>query len=251
MNEEGELLPTGHTGEIVVRGPAVMAGYANDPTANDELFTNGWFRTGDEGRLDADGYLYVTGRIKEIINRGGQKISPREIDEVIRSHPAVADAAAFPVSDPRLGEDIAAAVVLKARDSITEHALKAFVAERVADFKVPRQIYFVDKIPDGSTGKPQGSNLASQLGLADGGSPELLMRAPYIPPSSKTEKALAEIWTGVLGVKHIGINDHFLSLGGDSLLLAQLVLRLHEAGWSQISILTFFDRPTVAGSPIL
>src|ERR1700722_17511830 len=98
-----------------------MAGYASNPTANGESFINGWFRTGDQGRLDADGYLYITGRIKEIINRGGKKISPREIDELIGAHPAVAQAAVFPVPDSRLGEDIAAAVVVKAGDSITRH----------------------------------------------------------------------------------------------------------------------------------
>jgi oxalate---CoA ligase len=246
VNEEGEHLATGQTGEIVVRGPAVMAGYANNPTANRESFINGWLRTGDEGRLDADGYLYVTGRIKEIINRGGQKISPREIDEVIGAHPAVAQAVAFPVPDSRLGEDIAAAVVLKAGISITRHGLRSFIADRVADYKVPRQIHFVDRIPAGPSGKVRRLDLAGLLRIEGNYSPELSPRAPYVPPSSETEKALKEIWTSVLQVEHIGIQDDFLSLGGDSLLLAQLVLRLNEAGWRRISILTFFDRPTIA-----
>ena len=247
ISEEGELLATGQMGEIVVRGPAVMAGYANNPTANGESFINGWFRTGDQGRLDPDGYLYVTGRIKEIINRGGQKISPREIDEVLCAHPAVAQAAAFPVPDSRLGEDIAVAVVLKATDSITKHGLRSFIADRVTDYKVPRQIHFVDRIPTGPGGKVRRMELAGLLGIVGNDSPELLPRAPYVAPSSETEKTLMEIWTSVLQVEHIGIHDDFLSLGGDSLLLAQLVLRLHEAGWQKISILTFFDRPTIAG----
>ena len=247
ISEDGELLATGQTGEIVVRGPAVMAGYVNNPAANGESFINGWFRTGDQGRLDADGYLYVTGRIKEIINRGGQKISPREIDELISAHPAVAQAVAFPVPDSRLGEDIAVAVVLKAADSITKHALRSFIADRVTDYKVPRQIHFVDRIPTGPSGKVRRIDLATLLGIAGSDSPALLTRAPYVAPSSETETTLTEIWTSVLGVEHIGIHDDFLSLGGDSLLLAQLVLRLHEAGWQKISILTFFDRPTIAG----
>ncbi len=246
ISEEGELLPSGQTGEIVVRGPAVTAGYANNPAANVDSFINGWFRTGDQGRLDADGYLYVTGRIKEIINRGGQKISPREIDEVIGAHPAVAEAVAFPVPDSRLGEDIAAAVVLNAGDSVTEHGLRSFVAERVADYKVPRHIHFVDRIPKSPGGKVRRIDLAALLGIVGTDSPETPIKALYVAPSSETEKTLTEIWTSVLGVEHIGIHDDFVSLGGDSLLLAQLVLRLHQAGWSNISILTFFDRPTIA-----
>ncbi|MGC2758560.1 AMP-binding protein [Candidatus Binatus sp.] len=245
INEEGELLASGQTGEIVVRGPAVMAGYANSPAANRESFINGWFRTGDQGHLDADGYLYITGRIKEIINRGGQKISPREIDEVIGQHPAVAEAVSFPIPDSRLGEDIAAVVVLNASDSVTEHGLRSFVADRVADYKVPRHIHFVDRIPAGPSGKVRRIDLAAQLGIK-GNDSRSLTRAPYVAPSSETEKTMTEVWSHVLGVDRVGIHDDFLSLGGDSLLLAQLVLRLHEAGWPQISILTFFDRPTIA-----
>jgi thioesterase domain-containing protein len=247
IGENGNLLASGQTGEIAVQGPAVSAGYAKNPTANREAFINGWFRTGDEGRLDGDGYLYVTGRIKEIINRGGQKISPREIDEVLSAHPAVAEAVAFPVPDSRLGEDIAAAVVLRAKDSITEHALRTFIADQVADYKVPRQIYFIDQIPTGPTGKLQRVNLATQLGVVGGNSPESPSRAPYLAPSTETQKALVEIWTSVLGVEHIGIHDHFLALGGDSLLLAQLTLPMQKAGWPNITVLTFFERPTIAG----
>ena len=247
MNEAGDLLPSDQTGEIVVRGPAVMAGYANNPAANRESFVNGWFRTGDEGRLDADGCLYVTGRIKEIINRGGQKISPREIDELIGAHPAVAQAVAFGVPDSRLGEDIAAAVVLKAGASITEHELRGFIADRAADYKVPRQIYFVEKIPAGPTGKIQRLKLAEQLGIADGGGSISYAPAVYVAPQTPTEQMLADIWRSVLRVDRVGINDHFLALGGDSLLLAQVTSRLRQAGGPSISTLTFFERPTIAG----
>ena len=246
MSEEGQLLGSGQTGEIVVRGPAVIAGYANNPTANRESFINGWFRTGDQGRLDADGYLYVTGRIKEIVNRGGQKISPREIDELIGMHPAVAQAVAFPVPDSRLGEDIAAAVVLKNKGSITEHDLRDFVANRVADYKVPRQIYFVDKIPTGPAGKIQRLKLAEQLGIAESDGVSIA-RAPYAAPSTPTERMLADIWRSVLRVDRVGVNDPFLALGGDSLLLAQVISRLRQAGRPSISTLTFFERPTIAG----
>ena len=246
IGEDGNLLPAGDIGEIVVRGPAVMSGYVNNLEANRESFINGWFRTGDQGRLDADGYLFITGRIKEIINRGGQKISPREIDDVLRAHPAVADAVSFPIPDSRLGEDIAAVVVLKGGESIARNSLRSFVADRVADYKVPRQIHFVDRIPTGPSGKVRRADLAAILGIS-GTDSRTLTRAPYVAPSSKSEKALVEIWMHVLGVDQVGIHDDFLSLGGDSLLLAQLVLRMHEAGWSKISMLTFFDRPTIAG----
>ena len=247
MDEVGDLLASGQTGEIVVRGPAVMAGYGNNPTANRESFTKGWFRTGDEGRIDADGYLYVTGRIKEIINRGGQKISPREIDELLGAHPAIAQAVTFPVPDSRLGEDIATAVVLKVKDSITEHELRGFISARVADYKVPRQIYFVDKIPAGPTGKIQRLKLAEQLGIAEGDASVLIARAPYVAPGTPTERMLAQIWRSVLRVDRVGIHDHFLALGGDSLLLAQVTSRLRQAGGPSISTLTFFERPTIAG----
>ena len=157
-----------------------MAGYVNNPGANHESFSNGWFRTGDRGRIDADGYLYVTGRIKEIINRGGQKISPREIDELLVAHPAVEQAIAFPVPDPRLGEDIATAVILKGKGSISEHGLRSFVAERVAEYKVPRQIHFVDRIPTGPSGKVRRIDIAALFGKLGNDSRELPARVPYV-----------------------------------------------------------------------
>ena len=112
MDEAGNLLPVGEIGEIVIRGINVTDGYENNPTANQSAFTNGWFRTGDQGRFDTDGYLFITGRIKEIINRGGEKIAPKEVDEILIQHPAIAQAIAFAVPHPTLGEDVAAAVVL-------------------------------------------------------------------------------------------------------------------------------------------
>ena len=135
---QGTLLPAGETGEIVVRGPTVMQGYDNDPTANSSAFTHGWFRTGDQGYLDADGYLFITGRIKEIINRGGEKIAPQEVDDVLMAHPAVAQAVAFAVPHARLGEDIAAAVVLHPNAVATASDIRQFATTRLAAFKVPQ-----------------------------------------------------------------------------------------------------------------
>jgi acyl-CoA synthetase (AMP-forming)/AMP-acid ligase II len=143
----------------------VTLGYENNPKANGEAFTNGWFRTGDQGTLDADGYLSITGRLKEIINRGGEKISPREVDEVLMDHPAVAQVVTFAIPHDKLGEDIGAAVVLKEGRQATERELREFVQSRLADFKVPRRILLLEEIPKGATGKLQRIGLAAKLGL--------------------------------------------------------------------------------------
>ncbi len=149
MDSSGELLPPGEEGEIVVRGPSVMGAYANDPEANQAAFRDGWFRTGDIGRLDSGGFLFVTGRSKEMINRGGQKIVPEDVDRVLAAHPAVLDAAAFAVPHPTLGEDIACAVVPQPDSRTSEAELRRFASQKLTSFKVPRRIYFVDQIPRG------------------------------------------------------------------------------------------------------
>jgi acyl-CoA synthetase (AMP-forming)/AMP-acid ligase II len=165
MAEDGRLLARGDTGEIVIRGPNVTAGYENNPKANAEAFTNGWFRTGDQGVMDDEGYLTITGRLKEIINRGGEKVSPREVDEILMDHPAVAQVVCFGMPHPKLGEEVAAAVVLREGQSATERELQDFVGQRAADFKVPKKILFMDEIPKGATGKLQRIGLAGKLGL--------------------------------------------------------------------------------------
>lgn len=166
MDEAGTLLPPGGIGEIVIRGPNVTAGYENNPKANAEAFDHGWFRTGDQGTLDDEGYLSLTGRLKEIINRGGEKISPREIDEILMDHAAVAQVVCFGLPHPKLGEEVGAVVVLREGAAVTERELQAFVARRAADFKVPKKILFMDEIPKGATGKLQRIGLAAKLGLA-------------------------------------------------------------------------------------
>ncbi len=165
MGEQGELLPSGATGEVVIQGDNVTLGYENNPAANAENFVNGWFRTGDQGVMDQDGYLTITGRLKEIINRGGEKISPREVDEVLMDHPAVQQVVTFALPHAKLGEEVAAAVVLREGQQAGEHDIRAFAAARLADFKVPRKIVFLDEIPKGATGKLQRIGLAEKLGL--------------------------------------------------------------------------------------
>src|SRR6185503_974252 len=165
-DENGRRLGHGETGEIVIRGENVMNGYVNNEKANAEAFTTeGFFRTGDQGVIDADGYLTITGRLKELINRGGEKVAPREVDDVLLEHPDVAQAVAFALAHARLGEEVAAAVVLRPGAEVTAPQLRAFTAERLAPYKVPRRVVVVDDIPKGPTGKLQRNGMAALLGL--------------------------------------------------------------------------------------
>ena len=159
MDEAGNLLPTGTQGEVVIRGPNVTAGYHKNPKANAECFTNGWFRTGDRGTFDADGYLTLIGRIKELINRAGEKISPLEVDAALLTHPAVAEVATFAAPDEKYGEEVQAAVVLKM--DVTVEQLQAHCRTLLADFKVPKVIYLVKELPRTATGKVQRRHVAA------------------------------------------------------------------------------------------
>ena len=153
-------------GEVVTRGPNVTPGYENNPKANAEGFAHGWFHTGDQGFMDEDGYLKITGRLKEIINRGGEKIAPVEVDEILMQHEAVHQAVTFAVPHDKLGEDVAAAIVLREGKTVTERELQDYANARLAAFKVPRRIVILDEIPKGATGKLQRIGLAQKLGLA-------------------------------------------------------------------------------------
>ena len=166
VNDKGETMPRGQTGEIVIRGPNVMTAYENNPKANADAFYGDWFRTGDQGVMDADGYVAITGRLKEIINRGGEKISPREVDEIIMEHPAVHQCVTFAMPHDMLGEDVAAAIVLRQGSSATDKELRDFASARLAPYKVPRKILILTEIPVGATGKLQRIGLAQKLGLA-------------------------------------------------------------------------------------
>lgn len=169
MSADGALLGNGQIGEIVIRGANVCGGYEANPEANRSAFVGGWFRTGDQGILGEDGFLSITGRLKEIINRGGEKISPREVDEVLLEHPAVRQAVTFAIPHDKLGEEVGAVIVCREAAAVTEHELREFVSGRLVDFKVPRRILFVDAIPMGATGKLQRIGLAERLGLLASG----------------------------------------------------------------------------------
>ncbi|NRB03313.1 MAG: AMP-binding protein, partial [Rhodobacteraceae bacterium] len=157
------------TGEVCISGPNVTPGYESNPKANaDNFFDAGgqrWFRTGDQGALDADGFLRLTGRLKEIINRGGEKVSPLEVDDVLMDHPDLQQVVTFALPHPKLGEEVAAAVVARDGAEVDEKSIRAFAAERLADFKVPRKVVILDEIPKGATGKMQRIGMAEKLGL--------------------------------------------------------------------------------------
>ena len=169
MSADGEILPQGERGEVVIRGDNVTPGYESNPEANATAFHNGWFRTGDQGELDDEGYLWITGRLKELINRGGEKVSPLEVDEVLMDHPGVAQAVTFALPHDKLGEEVAAAIVARDGQELSESELKDFAKTRLADFKVPRKIVILDEIPKGPTGKMQRIGLAEKLGLVQSG----------------------------------------------------------------------------------
>ncbi len=160
LNDQGKILPQGSIGEVSIKGSNVTHGYANNPKANAESFTNGYFRTGDQGYLDGDKFLVLTGRIKELINRGGEKISPIELDGVLLGHPKVDEAVAFGVPDEKYGQAVNAAIVLKKGEELSAKELQSFVGEKLAKFKVPTKFFFIDKLPKTATGKIQRRKIA-------------------------------------------------------------------------------------------
>ncbi|MGH9908524.1 MAG: AMP-binding protein, partial [Pyrinomonadaceae bacterium] len=238
IDAAGVQLTQRQSGEVVIRGANVSAGYENNASANQMSFTDGWFRTGDQGYLDADGYLYLTGRLKEIINRGGEKISPREIDDALLEHPAVAQAVAFALPHPTLGEDIAAAVVLKEENSASAQAIRGFLFERLSDFKIPSQVVIVPMIPKGPTGKLQRIGLAEKF--AD------YLKQQHAAPRNEFERIVAEIFADVMKIGSFGIDDNFFALGGDSLRATQVVTRIAAIFDIELPNVVVFRSPTVA-----
>jgi acyl-CoA synthetase (AMP-forming)/AMP-acid ligase II len=245
LDPDGQSVTEGTRGEVAIKGPNVTSGYARNETANAQAFTDGWLRTGDEGSFDDDGYLTILGRLKEIINRGGEKISPLEVDDVILAHPAVAQAVTFGAKDALLGEEVAAAVVLRPDMAVSERQLREFVATRVAHFKVPRRVLFMQAIPTGPTGKMQRIGLAERLDVAFD-APNAAP-AEYVAPRTPVEEILASIWASVMATDPPGVDDNFFYSGGDSTLAAQFIARVRDALAVEISLIGFFDSPTIAG----
>jgi acyl-CoA synthetase (AMP-forming)/AMP-acid ligase II len=167
VDEKGEERAVGEAGEIVIRGPQVTPGYyKNEVATASSFFPGGWLRTGDIGQYDADGFFFITGRIKELIIKGGENIAPREIDEVLLRHPAVLDAAAVGIPDRHYGQEIAACVILREGHECTAEELRAFCTEHLGRFKAPKSIHFVDELPRGPSGKVQRLKLVDLLKAA-------------------------------------------------------------------------------------
>jgi len=217
-----------------------MKGYRENEVATRNAFRNGWFLTGDLGRLDEEGFLYVTGRIKEMINRGGEKVLPAEIDEVLMAHPAVKKASAFGRPHPTLQEDVAAAVVLHAGAEVSERELRSYSAGQLALYKVPRRIFFVDSIPVGPTGKVRRGDLASQV---------MASVDPPVAARTELESRIADIWRRLLNVERVGVRDNFFELGGDSLAVTLMMAELEtELGASAEALdqTKFFESPEIS-----
>jgi acyl-CoA synthetase (AMP-forming)/AMP-acid ligase II len=237
------LMARDEVGEIVVRGPKVVQGYANQVA--EQAFATGWFRTGDLGRIDREGYLYIEGRIKEVINRGGENVSPREVEEVLLQHPAVSEAVVFGVPHDALGQDVAAAVVLRDRNA-TEKQLRRSLATRLAHFKVPSRIVALEALPLGPTGKPQRIGLAEKLGLTGLTAPNSDELDENAPPGTPAEHFLCEAWCEILRLPSVGIHQRFLDMGGDSLLASRIVARVSQQLDVDLTLLEFLDAATIA-----
>ncbi|MCW5978751.1 MAG: amino acid adenylation domain-containing protein [Bryobacteraceae bacterium] len=241
LDPEGRRLPAGEPGEIAVRGPNVIRSY-DPPAAGEGAFVDGWLRTGDLGHIDADGFLFITGRLKEVINRGGEKISPREVEEVLLDHPAVAEAAVFPLPHPTLGEGVGTAVVLRRGAVAAEAELRRFVAARLAAFKAPQRVALVDRIPTGPTGKLERLRLGATLGLQSPNGDD----AAGSDSADAIQDKVARIWASVLGIERPGPDDDFFRCGGHSLSAMQVVARLRREFGVELESDALFAAPTLA-----
>ncbi|MCE9630542.1 MAG: non-ribosomal peptide synthetase [Planctomycetia bacterium] len=224
-------------GEVAIRGPNVFAGYENDAEANQKAFRDGWFLTGDMGFLDAAGNLHLTGRIKQLINRGGEKINPQEVDDAILCHPAVAEAATVAVPHKTLGEDVAAAVVLKS--ATTADDLRRFLETRIAAFKIPRQLLVLDRLPRNPVGKLDKIAISGVLAAA-------CAETGHVAPRTRLEALIAGIWEQELGIPAVGVHDDFATIGGDSLSSVRILLAVEQAVGSRVPQAVFAHASTIA-----
>ncbi len=241
MDANGNLAPRGEGGEVVVRGATVFGGYENDPSENQRVFRAGWYHTGDQGVVDADGFLKLLGRIDEVINRGGQKIAPREIDEALLQHSAVSQAVSFPILHATLHQDVAAAVVLHSGAQATDAEMRRHLAERLPPFKVPHPILLVAELPKGPTGKLRRNELARHFGLD-----RVLPAAAAAEPHTKLQEMLLALWRDVLNRQDVGRDDDFFLLGGDSLAAQDLLHRIEEKLQYRLPLAGLAEAPTVS-----
>ena len=243
MDENGERLGAHCVGEIVGRGPIVMTGYLNDPAATAASFSGPWFRTGDLGYLDTEGHLYLVGRLKDVINRGGEKILPQEVDQVLLGHPAISQAVTFGFPEPSLGEEVVAVLKLRPGWSATTGEIREYAASRLSEYKVPRRLLVVPEIPVGPTGKIVRRLVAEQFG------PQLAVPAtegrPTIAPRDPLEAAVLRIWEETLEVRPIGVTDDFFDCGGNSLTAVRLIEKVSLLSGKELHPSVLFSASTV------
>jgi len=237
-DETGGPVGADELGEIIVRGPEIFEGYENDPAANALAFRDGWFRTGDLGRIDRAGFLFLSGRIKDVINRGGVKVPPGEVEDALALHPEVAQIAAFALPHPTLGEDLAAAVVLRPGATVDEEGLRNFAHARLAAFKVPTRIMILSEMPRGSFEKVRRDQLARIAAVE--------LQHDFVQPRDEFESAVARIFAEVLGVDRVGAFDNFFQLGGDSLRAMSALARMESIFSVTIGVEALFLKPTAA-----
>lgn len=242
IDSQDSFQPPDAAGEIVVRGESVVRIVINSPAAPKSALTGGWFKTGDLGCMDADGYLTIIGRVSEMINRAGEKISPYEVDEILQSHPKIAKAATFGIPHPRLGEEIAAAVVLST-PGVTEKELRDYASKKLADFKVPRRIFFVTDFPGSPTGKINRTRLA-ELFPVDWNQ-EASSNHSLVTAESHVKAFLTDTWCELLQSTSIGEGQSFLDLGGESLVAARLASRIRARFRINIHLVDLMDAPTI------
>ncbi|MDM0001918.1 non-ribosomal peptide synthetase [Variovorax sp. J22P240] len=238
IDDEGHALSVGQTGSVIARGPAVFAGYEDAPETNAEAFLHGWFLTGDLGWFDHDGYLFLAGRSREMINRGGEKISPFEVEQALMRLPGVAQAVAYPVAHPTLGENVHAAIVRSPDSAADGPFLRSSLFGVIADFKIPACIHVIDRIPQGAGGKVQRRNLEHQVAA-------LLAAVPSDVPLTPLQSQIAALFARVLDQPRVAFDANFLAIGGDSLSAARLVLEVNETWGVDLPASALLAHPTV------
>jgi oxalate---CoA ligase len=250
LDEAGNAVGPGCTGEVVTRGPGVFDGYLDNPEATAAAFVNGWFRTGDLGRFDEDGYLTLMGRLKEVINRGGEKIGTLEVEAALLRHPAVADVCVFPIPHPSLGEEVAAAIVLASHLEVTERELRAHARGMLTGFKVPRRIYMLPVLPKSATNKIRRDEVVRICASIQAASAQAAATRAQPSMWSALEREIAVLWKRTLGPQSAEIDrdDDFFLLGGDSLQACELFEQLRRQYGITLGLRHLFDdAATVAG----
>jgi acyl-CoA synthetase (AMP-forming)/AMP-acid ligase II/thioesterase domain-containing protein/acyl carrier protein len=246
VDEAGNALPVGEVGELVLDIACVFDGYENDPKANAEAFRDGCYHTGDLGYFDEDGYLFLVGRKKELINRGGEKIAPFEVEQELHAIPGVESAAVFPIHHPTLGAEVGAVIETRGGTTLSEVEVATALRETLAEFKVPRRFAFVDEIPKGPTGRVVRRDLAAALGFdkPDDRHADRDIGAERVPTA--LEARLRELWCEALKHDTVGLDEDFFLAGGDSLQAIELFLRIEQDLGTRLPRAILFEAGTIA-----